>query len=245
MIRKLLLFTGFLFFVYLLSFAFIWQVRDFTYLICYDFFYENPTLESKEDIDNILKSLKLVPLNDLDNDYKTISKIADPAYSKMHKGAMFYMLAASDVYQYIAGDIRIRNLLSRDEFYAASIMDRSKPIYWRIDKKILYKIIELREILAKNGYAKKGFEIRHGYRTPKHNELVGGASKSRHIVGEAVDMVILDVNKDGKYSDEDKQVILDLLEQRIIKNQGGIGKYPGTRTVHMDVRGYRARWDTY
>lgn len=58
-------------------------------------------------------------------------------------------------------------------------------------------------------------------------------------------MVIKDVNQDGQYTDDDKQLVIDLLERKIIKNQGGIGKYPGTRVVHMDVRGYKARWDSY
>jgi hypothetical protein len=39
--------------------------------------------------------------------------------------------------------------------------------------------------------------------------------------------------------------VLDLLEKEIIKSSGGIGRYPGTRAVHFDVRGYKARWDSY
>ncbi len=46
-------------------------------------------------------------------------------------------------------------------------------------------------------------------------------------------------------NDEQKEIVIDLLETKVIKNKGGIGKYPGTKIVHMDVRGYRARWDTY
>lgn len=214
-------------------------------MLSYDFFNDNNLIEDKNNIDEILGSYERLKVSQLDGNYKKISKISTSIYLKMHIGAEFYLVNSKDVYRYIAGDIRIRDLLSRDEFYSASIMDRSNPIYWRIDKEILYKIIELRQELEQNNYEKNGFEVRHGYRTPEHNESVGGASKSRHIKGEAVDMVILDVNKDGEYTDEDKQIVIDILEQKIIKNQGGIGKYPGTRTVHMDVRGYRARWDSY
>jgi uncharacterized protein YcbK (DUF882 family) len=38
---------------------------------------------------------------------------------------------------------------------------------------------------------------------------------------------------------------LDLLENEIIKNDGGIGLYPGTDRVHYDIRGTRARWNSY
>lgn len=245
MIKRAIQLLGILILLYSLSFVFVWQVRDFTYLFLYDLLNENGPIEDKSNVDEILDSFEMLKISQLDADYKKTSKISSPIYSNMYIGAKFYVVPLEDVYRRISGNIRIRDLLSRDKFYSASIMDRSKPIYWRIDKAILYKIIDLREELEQNNYRSNGFKVRHGYRTPEHNESVGGASKSRHIKGEAVDMVVLDINRDGKYSDEDKQIIIDLLERKIIKNEGGIGKYPGTRTVHMDVRGYRARWDSY
>ena len=65
------------------------------------------------------------------------------------------------------------------------------------------------------------------------------------IVGEALDLRINDINDDGRRTQADKQIVLDLLEQHIIKDKGGIGKYPGTMSVHFDVRGYKARWDRH
>lgn len=44
---------------------------------------------------------------------------------------------------------------------------------------------------------------------------------------------------------EDKQIVLDFLDKEIIGNKGGIGLYPGTKAVHFDVRGHRARWNSY
>lgn len=38
---------------------------------------------------------------------------------------------------------------------------------------------------------------------------------------------------------------MDLLETKIIKNTGGIGKYVETMSIHFDVRGWRARWNSY
>ena len=71
--------------------------------------------------------------------------------------------------------------------------------------------------MTQKEYDRDNFWIHYGHRHPHLNEAVGGASKSRHIVGEAVDMVIGDINKDGLYTDEDKQIVIDLCEQKIIK----------------------------
>jgi len=35
------------------------------------------------------------------------------------------------------------------------------------------------------------------------------------------------------------------LEKKVIKNEDGLGLYPGTQSVHYDVRGVRARWDSF
>jgi len=42
-----------------------------------------------------------------------------------------------------------------------------------------------------------------------------------------------------------KKIILDILENKVIGDQGGIGRYPGTMSVHFDVRGFKARWDKH
>jgi hypothetical protein len=231
--------------LFLLSFVLSWQVRDYVYLYLYDVSNENSAVNNKEGVEGVMSLMKSVPIAELDLEYKKISKVSDPSFSGMHAGARFYIVDPKAIYKRIVGEVRIRDLLSRDEFYRASIMDRSKSIYWRIDKKVLFKIVELRDELEKNGYAQDAFEVSNGYRTPEHNAAVGGASKSRHIKGEAVDMIIKDVNQDGRYTDADKQIVIDILERKVIKNEGGIGLYPGTRVVHMDIRGYRARWDSY
>lgn len=228
-----------------LSFLFVWQVRDLIYQVSYDLFNENKIVESPKRADAILKSFKILSLADLPTNYLELSNINNRNYSKMYKGSKFYVISPLDIYQRIVGETRIKDLLSRDDFYSKAIMNRSKVIYWRIDKRIIYKIFELRKELRKKKYDENGFRISDGFRTPTHNKKVGGASKSVHIKGEAIDMVIKDIDKNGIYSDEDKQIVIDILETKIIKNAGGIGKYPGTRIVHIDIRGYRARWDSY
>lgn len=37
---------------------------------------------------------------------------------------------------------------------------------------------------------------------------------SRHLIGQAVDIIVGEINKDGKYTDEDKQIVLDILDFR-------------------------------
>jgi uncharacterized protein YcbK (DUF882 family) len=87
--------------------------------------------------------------------------------------------------------------------------------------------------------------VRNGYRHHAHNFASGGAKASRHRMGDAIDLVVGDVNGDGSEDEDDKSIILTLLDRHIIRNEGGVGRYPGTQSVHMDVRGHRARWDSY
>ena len=76
----------------------------------------------------------------------------------------------------------------------------------------------------------------------------GAASKSQHLVGKAVDIVVLDVNSDGRSDSKDVDIIYDILNKKIIRNKGGIGTYKnGTlfmdkQMVHFDSRGFRTRW---
>lgn len=72
--------------------------------------------------------------------------------------------------------------------------------------------------------------IHSGYRCPTHNANVGGATHSRHMVGDAVDISIRDIAPSVVYKYADT----------LIGNDGGVGKYD--TFTHIDVRGSRARW---
>ena len=77
-------------------------------------------------------------------------------------------------------------------------------------------------------------QVTSGTRCPAHNRAVGGAPGSRHLVGEAADIVIY---------------AMDVLEmyhsaEQIWQGTGGIGIYPTNGFVHVDVRGNRKRWST-
>ncbi|MEC4803268.1 MAG: D-Ala-D-Ala carboxypeptidase family metallohydrolase [Jaaginema sp. PMC 1079.18] len=84
---------------------------------------------------------------------------------------------------------------------------------------------EVREYMGK-----KPITINSWYRDPVSNRRVGGASRSRHLVGDAVDFVVQGVPPSQTH-------------QRLESwwgNRGGIAS--ASSFTHLDVRGYRARW---
>lgn len=74
------------------------------------------------------------------------------------------------------------------------------------------------------------------YRSPEHNTAVGGASQSRHVQADACDFSVETVNKFGRTR------FLAVVEK--VFSDGGVGNYPGGN-VHVDSRGYRARWSSW
>lgn len=208
----------------------------------YDWFNNNPPVYSKIKIDEILDSYPSLTLKALDKEYLKYTKSTTSKYKDMLANGRYYPIPKKDLYKKIVGEFRINHFVCKDKYYKNS---SQKEIYWLLDKKLLYKTLELMEALDEKGFNKHGFYIKSGHRHPAHNEKIKGASKSRHIKGQAVDIVIQDINKDGKATQKDKTIVYDLLNKKIIGNQGGIGRYPGTMVVHYDVRGTRARWDSY
>lgn len=101
------------------------------------------------------------------------------------------------------------------------------------------------------GY-RPNFYVVSGKRAKFHNQLLarfgGAASDSRHLKGEAIDIIVLDINSDGNINSEDVDIIYKILDTQIIKNKGGLGSYKNDATrfnqqmIHFDCRGYRARW---
>lgn len=78
----------------------------------------------------------------------------------------------------------------------------------------------LRDILG------KPIKINSGYRSPAYNKKVGGAAKSMHLFGMAVD------------------IQLSAADQKLLKLDnwsGGYGKAP--TWCHLDIRAEKARWN--
>lgn len=68
-----------------------------------------------------------------------------------------------------------------------------------------------------------------GYRCPVHNAEVGGVSNSQHIYGTAADV-----------QRPDGVMLQTLYDAAVTAGADGIGVY--SWGVHVDVRGYPARW---
>ena len=96
-----------------------------------------------------------------------------------------------------------------------------------IDRGFMIALNQLREL------AGRPIKINSGYRCAKHNAAIGGAPHSQHKLGKAADIVIagLTVNE-----------MVELAEQVDAFRNGGIGAYPQAGFIHIDNRGYRARW---
>lgn len=96
-----------------------------------------------------------------------------------------------------------------------------------INEEALDVLQELRDWIG------KPFHIVSGYRSPEHNSsLRGAASTSYHMEGIAFDISM---------SNQDPH---DFVAKAEAIGFDGIGTYPPARGnfVHVDTRGYRARW---
>ena len=229
-------------FIFLYSY---WRTRDYYNQFIFDWSVSNPPLYSKHQIDSMLQAFPQVSYRNLASDYKSESQSNLPKFKNRLASKTYYQISLKDFYKRIVGNVRIKHLLARDSYFRAALFDSKIICYWLIDERLLYKLLELKLALKKANFDPEGFDVRSGHRHPKLNTAVGGASSSRHIFGEAADLIIRDINQDGRYSKADKAIVLKLVDQHIIGNAGGVGRYPGSRSIHIDVRGRRARWDTY
>ena len=234
----------------LVSFLFIccfksWRVQEQLYHAYYYITLPDKPITNKAELTELLSSFKRIEYKDLKADYKNYTKSELPGYKELLDSKSYYTIKRKDFYKRIAGSFRIKDLIAKDKFYKSCIKNGSEEYMWLISEELLLKLFDLRMALEEAGNDPNAFSITNAHRHPKYNEDVGGASKSRHIQGQALDLYIGDINKSGSYEKEDKQIVLDLLEDQIIGDHGGIGRYPDTRAVHFDVRGHRARWDRY
>jgi len=78
-------------------------------------------------------------------------------------------------------------------------------------------------------------------------KINGAASKSQHLKGKAIDIIILDINKDGKINSKDVDIVYQILDEKIVKDYGGIRRYKfgkiNQQMIHFDSRGKKARWN--
>ena len=198
-----------------------------------------------EQIDSVLSGFEKIKFSELDTAYINYS---DPLkkFGKKLKGREYLIVQGRDVFKKIVGPFRIMHFLSHDKYYSENLkdIDGNHKQYWLVDKRMLYMVLDLILELERLGYDKNGFAIVEGHRHPRCNMARRGSSQSQHQFGKAADLHIRDINRDGLENDHDKQIVLEILE-KIVDDDGGLGLYPGTMSVHVDSRGHKARWDTY
>ena len=109
---------------------------------------------------------------------------------------------------------------------------------------------QLKTELKKQGYAEKLLVI-SGKRADWHNNILtmfGASSKSRHLTGDAIDVMVMDVNADGKIDSHDVDIVYATLDKKILRGKGGLGTYKSEtgiwnrQMIHLDCRPKRTRW---
>lgn len=109
---------------------------------------------------------------------------------------------------------------------------------------------QLKVLLKEQGYRDQLVVI-SGKRANWHNQILtlfGASSTSRHLKGDAIDIMVFDVNADGKIDAADVDIVYGILDMKIIRKKGGLGTYTSEtgiwnrQMVHVDCRQKRTRW---
>ena len=138
--------------------------------------------------------------------------------------------------------------------------DGDYPKYLVLKENLLLKLELILEKANEQGISCSTFHVMSGYRTPYYNKLIGNVKYSRHLWGGAADIFIDehpedgmmdDLNGDGQINFRDAGILYDIIDRMYGKPWyqrflGGLGRYEKTNNhgpfVHVDVRGFRARW---
>jgi uncharacterized protein YcbK (DUF882 family) len=154
----------------------------------------------------------------------------------------------------LSDHFRIRDFLTHDQ---ADVW----PKYVVVNLKLVDKLELVLADLKAHGINPEGVRVMSGFRTPRYNrgggDPRGRASLSRHMYGDAADIYIdntgsgqmSDLNRDGRVDTGDARLILasvNRVERAHPSLVGGCGVYTGNGAhgpfVHIDTRGYPARW---
>lgn len=138
------------------------------------------------------------------------------------------------------------------------------PKYVAMQPRVLDKVELTLQELGKMGHPVKNIFVVSAFRTPSYNETGGDpsgrASLSRHMYGDAMDIAVDndgdgfmdDLNGDGRVNVADARIVgeaADRVEKAHPNLVGGVGIYTPTGAhhgfVHIDTRGYRARWGSW
>jgi uncharacterized protein YcbK (DUF882 family) len=135
------------------------------------------------------------------------------------------------------------------------------PKYLVLEMRLVDKLELVLADLAARGVNTRGVVVMSGFRTPSYNvgggNTAGRANLSRHMYGDGADIYIDndrngtmdDINRDGRVDVGDARFMLEAVERverRHPELIGGAGVYIACcghgPFIHIDTRGYRARW---
>jgi hypothetical protein len=154
----------------------------------------------------------------------------------------------------VSAHFRLRNFLTKNQFAVW-------PKYLALDLRLIDKLELVMQELNAMGVRAEAMAVMSGFRTPAYNlQGVGEGGRallSRHTYGDASDVwvdndfdgYIDDLNGDGVRDTRDIVVMLravERVERRYPDLVGGAGVYTGNGAhgpfIHIDARGYHARW---
>ena len=154
----------------------------------------------------------------------------------------------------VSEHFKLRDFLTHDQ---ASVW----PKFLVLEMRNVDKLELVLSDLEAHGINVSGVRVMSGFRTPQYNKgggnTGGRAELSRHMYGDAADIfidsngdgVMDDLNRDGRSTIADARVVsqaVDRVEAAHPELIGGAGVYPAASGhgpfIHIDTRGYRARW---
>lgn len=155
-------------------------------------------------------------------------------------------------------DLRVSPNFTLEQFLCKQ--EGGPPDYLVLRERLLLKLEMILRKVREMGIEADSLHIMSGFRTPYYNHAIGNTTDySRHLYGGAADIFVDtdndgtmdDLNDDGVVNTTDANVLADIVRDNADAAwyrpfTGGLSVYgPAPHRgpfVHVDVRGFRARW---
>lgn len=211
----------------------------------YDLKHNNQQVLNLYQLKNSVSNYSVLNFNQLPEALKSKMKSAEINYKNKFSELKFYKIPKDDLYKKVYMNQRLIDLCSSEQRELYLWFSSTRYFYIMVNFDLFDILFRLNSILNKKGFFNENIKINSAYRSPSTNDKVHGAKNSMHLFGKALDLKIGDINKDGIVTEQDKKIVYDILDKNLINNKGGLGYYPKTMILHMDIRGSRARWNQY
>ena len=116
--------------------------------------------------------------------------------------------------------------------------------------KIKLKVKLVKESLVNSGYNPRWFTISEKRNKYFNRLLPNSAKKSHHLHGNAIDVYVIDIDGDGKFTQTDLDIVkvhTKRVERRNPSLRGAFGTYTSKsiakHMIHFDTRGYSTSYN--